>query len=146
MEDNNSKRKFMTPSMTILPGRLTKDPELVTLEAKGDLPEKKLLKVTVVDSAGSDYYKDVFVVASFDVTRQPKHVLKKLRKGDFCQVMGKIEYRTYEGNDGTRIAGDMRYPKDFVLAPGDWQDRPCIDDDQTQSTDKPGGKQEKLPW
>lgn len=143
-------KKFPTPSITFLPGRLTKDPEIVTLEARkapdgSDMPEKKLLKLTVVDSAGSDYFKDVFTVASFDVTRSTKHVLKKLRKGDWVELRGKIEYRTYEGSDGTRIAGEMRFPKDFVLAPGEWSERPLIDEDQTKSVDE-GGKQEKLPW
>lgn len=149
MEDKQFK-KYPTNSMTFLPGRLTKDPEIKTLEARtapnGDtLPEKKLLKLTVVDSAGSDYFQDVFTEASFDVSRSPKHVLKKLRKGDWVELRGKVEYRVYEGKDGPRIAGEMRYPKDFVLAPGDWLDRPLIDDDQTKGVDE-GGKQEKLPW
>src|SRR5215471_16870862 len=118
MSENKEFKKFPTPSVAIIPGRLTKDPEIVTLEARDGrdgtkLPEKKLLKLTIVDSAGSDYFKDVFVVASFDVTKQTKHVLKKLRKGDWIQLRGKVEYRTYEGNDGTRIAGEMRYPEGF---------------------------------
>lgn len=145
MSDSQNTRKFATPSITMLPGRLTKDPEIVTLDAKGDLPSKTLLKVTVVDSAGSDYYKDVFVTATFDVTKQPKHVLKKLRKGDWLELRGKIEYRTYEGNEGTRVAGDMRYPKDFVLAPGEWSTRGLIDEDDTKGVSA-GGKQEELPW
>lgn len=143
-----TKKKFATPSFTTLPARLVKDPEIVILPAKGDYPAKELTKLTVVDGASSDYYKDVFVTASFDTTKSSgTSPLKKQRKGDFVVLYGKIEYRTYETKEGeVRVAGEMRYPRDFALAPGDWSTRETIVPEGEEGVGSGAGKEEALPW
>ena len=156
MEENT--KKFASPTFTCLSGRLVKDPEVKVLEARDDKPAKPLVKFTVVDSASSDYYQDVFVESTFAITN-PNHPLLKLRKGDFLETRGKIEYRPYLDKEGKpKVAGEMRYPRDFVLAPGEWSDREPLAlettgegasapvDTKTPGKAKASKGAAKLPW
>lgn len=104
-------KKYPTRSMTTLPARLIKDPEIFDKGAE----DMNLTKVTVVDATGSERHKDVFVTACWKGKRG--EILQKLRKGDFVTLIGKIDYRCYVKGDkkakaeDVQIAGDMWNPE-----------------------------------
>ncbi len=137
-------KKYPTRSVFCLPGRLTKDPEVKQNEAND--PEAQLVKLTVVDSTGSSYHDDLWVTATFRGKRG--EVMKKLRKGDFVTLIGKLDVRAYLKGQGKKAepcaAGDMFNPDCQIQSY--LGDREAIDAGEAEpETDAPEAEEDNGP-
>lgn len=136
-----------------LAGNATRDPETHTFGEDNSVT-KFGLAWNQRKKSGDDW---IDVAHFFDITVWGNYgqlIASKLRKGDFCSVEGRLNFETWEGDDGKRskvsitankVEGDFQYRKKGE-APA--TDHPLDDAEpkQTKSKAKASQNDEDIPF
>lgn len=85
-----------------LSGRLTRDPELRTFPNGGEVAQMGLAVNRSYKPKDSDEWVESVSYFDIDSSKRVQNIVNKLRKGDPVSVIGTLEQRTWEAEDGSK--------------------------------------------
>jgi single-strand DNA-binding protein len=92
----------MNFNRVIIGGRLTRDPELKQVGAKGTSVANLGLAVNRVRGTGSERQEEVCFVDATAWGKQAEVITKYLSKGDQILIEGRLSYESWDAQDGTK--------------------------------------------